>query len=253
MRKCSLFAAAAGLLLPGLARAAVIAVPVTGFNQDVVVDTGAPQGANVQSFTTATMDDGTGNTGGTWYQLGYLTAALTSGLPSGLTVPSATGDGTFTLQPANGSNALLLNDRSPTGTLAFVASLGYGQLAIFDSTGNGSGAISYTINHVGGATETGTFTSSDWFGGTPVAFNASGRINNVVTGATDSVGSANPNVYEHTITVNNPAPVQSISFTRATGGGNTAIFAVSGTAVPEPGSFALVALGGFGLLARRRA
>src|SRR5436190_1484164 len=80
--------------------AALTPVAATGFNQDLVVEVGAPTGASVAANVTATMDNGTAtNTsgsrfGGTYYQTGYVTASPTTGLPSGTTVVSATGQGT---------------------------------------------------------------------------------------------------------------------------------------------------------------
>jgi hypothetical protein len=159
-----------------------------------------------------------------------------SGLPAGMVVTSASGNGTFQLQSEFESNSLLLDNASPAGTLTLAAPSAYRQLAIFDATGSGSGAISYTLHFVGGATETGAFTSPDWFGGAPVAYTATGRVNNVFTGMIDNVGSTNPRLYEHLLTVQNTTGlVQSISLTRATVDGHTAIFALSGNPVPENG------------------
>ena len=247
-------AVAGSVLLPAFASAAVVPVVGSGYNQDLVVDNTATAGTDVSGTVTATMDAGTAKTGGTYYQTGFVTASPTTGLPAGTVVTSATGNGTFALQPANTNNAILLNNATPTGTFTLTTAARYNQLAIYGATGNGSGTITYTINFVDGATETGSFTSGDWFGGSPVAYTTAGRVNNVTTGATDSVGGTNPRVYEHLLTVSNTsANIQSISFSRATANGNTAVFAVSGNPVPEPGTVGLLAVAGLGLLARRRA
>src|SRR5436853_3874475 len=86
-------------LIPLSARAATPLV-VTGFNQDIVVENSAPgAGQNNQVFVNATMDNGTLNTGGTFYQQG--TVGTTGGLPAaGTPVTSLFNpSSTFVFQP----------------------------------------------------------------------------------------------------------------------------------------------------------
>jgi hypothetical protein len=251
--------ACSAALFPAIAEAALLPVPVTGFNQDVVVDANAPLGANVQGFITATMTSGTAKTGATWMEKGYVKALPQGGLPMGTT---ATGNvfipDTFILQPANANNVLMLNDASPSGTLTLVNPAPYSQLVLFNAHEDVSVLglpLNYTIRFVGGATETGQTFSSHWYTNPALsaAYNGSGRVKNVQTGEVDSVGETGPFIYENSIPlVNTGTAVQSIEFFRPAHSGNAVIFAVGGT--PEPGSLALLGVGAsvMGLLRRRR-
>src|SRR2546421_9836292 len=82
------FALAFALLSIALSARAATPLVVTGFNQDIVVENSAPgAGQNNQVFVNATMDNGTLNTGGTFYQQG--TTSTTGGLPAaGTPLPS---------------------------------------------------------------------------------------------------------------------------------------------------------------------
>src|SRR5262249_43879201 len=88
-------------------------ISVSGFNQDVVVDSNP-----LTSSITATMDGGTSKTGTTFYAVGYNAAAPTTGLPMGTALASAANANiTYDLQSATGKNVLLLDDATTTGTL----------------------------------------------------------------------------------------------------------------------------------------
>lgn len=248
---------AAVLLAAGLAsaRAAQIPIGVTGFNQDLVVGVGQTYG---NPPLTATMDAGAGGFGGgvnTWYALGQNTSAPTTGLPMGQVVTSQSDPNTTLIFPTvSGSspNALLI-DSSNSGTLTLSTPAEYSTLALFGSTGSGTNTVSYTLHFAGGSTQTGTVTFPDWFGNSPVAYDANGRING---SGYDSVNSGNPNVYEEQLTsfVDPHLALDSISLSTS-GGGHTGIFALSGTpvSVPEPNSLVLLGAGAMGcFLANRR-
>jgi autotransporter-associated beta strand protein len=205
----------------------------TGFNQKMVVPVGT---TFATSGITATMDGGTAVTGYTWYEVGQNTAAATTGLPMGTTITSTTNaQYQYPLQSSANRNALLLDSGNTTGRFTLTTpTANLATISFLTSTGSAGATpptITATIHYSDGTLDaTGlTFNSPDWFGGTPVAINASGRIN---SNGYDSVGQANPNLYDEFITNPNPTKlVSSIDLSWAVGsngGAHTAIFGIAG-------------------------
>lgn len=237
---------------------------------------------------TATMDAGTNNVGSTstsatWYAQSYNPDAPATGLPSG-TVVSATNSTISYTMPSfvSGNDALLLTGSSTgnisSGTINFASpvSAATTNFSFLTSTGSGTGTLTLTLNLVGGGTfsVTPTVTSPDWFGNTPIAINANGRVNPTNF---DAVNSGNPRLYDETVSTGYAGTAAisgiSIAFSGSSSNSNTAIFAVSGStdgttyspialntnsfnqslvAIPEPAAFGLLGLAGTALLARRR-
>jgi hypothetical protein len=245
------------------ARAAYVPIPLTPgtFNQDMVVEATAVNDptAHYGSAVTASMDGGTTKSGNTWYQIGLNTAAPTTGLPGpGVVTSAADATAGFLLQPYNANNATLLDAASRTATLTALTPAKYSALSLLTSSGNGSGTLSLTLQFAdGGAdiTVPGTVPSPDWFNGTPIAINANGRVV-ATTGVFANVASGNPRLYQENITLPAEAAGRDLSavIINWTGSGtttHTAIFALSGTPVPEPAAIALLGMGALAVLTRR--
>jgi hypothetical protein len=249
----------ASLLLAGSARAAAVPIPVTGFNQDVVVEVGAP--ANATGITSATMDGG--NTGGTWYEQGFNAGALLTGLPAAGTtiISAAAADHSYTFPssygPGNGQagttpNAFVIGQGSGPAIVTLTTPLPYLGLSLIGSAGHGPNTVDYTVTHADATTETGSLVVGDWFNGTPVAFNTNGRVS-VGTGAFDNVNANNPRLYSFDFALSNTtSPVTSLQLSSTSTSSTAAFFALSGTPVPEPTSLCVLAVGGAAMLARRR-
>jgi hypothetical protein len=204
---------------------------VTGFNEDMVVEASAPQ-TGALNATSATMDDGTANTGNTWYEKGYHPRALNTGIPTAGSVltnaPDA--DHSFRFAPSYSANNVLLVDADNGGSFTPATPSNFSALSFLTSAGGGSVVISYVINHSDGSSETGTFVSPDWFNNVPVAYTSRGRVN-VETGGFDTINSDNPRIYAADISVaNTSSPVTRVDLTYSAGTGHAMIFAMSGTA-----------------------
>ena len=238
------------LAVASAAQAAYLPIAVSGFGNDVIL-------ASTDSYSTgltATMDDGTGKTGNTFYEAGYV---ATGGLPAGGLIVSAVDAGhTFQLQSYTANNALMIaipfdsygahTTNQPIGTLTVNQPASYSALSFLVASGSGAGAVGYTINYAAGAAATGTLAVPNWGDVAAGMAVKSGRANS------SGFDNADYGMFQVDVTgLTNTSAITSIDFVNDSLMGNKTIFAVSG-AVPEPTSMAVLGLGGLSLLARRR-
>jgi hypothetical protein len=102
------------------------------------------------------------------------------------------------------------------------------------------------------------YSAGDWFGRDGAGLLGVDRVNVDTTGDPDN-NTTDPRLYETSLDLTqfglSDSPISSITFNFGggdTGGGNTEIFAVSGTVVPEPAAVGLLLVGGMGTLITRR-
>lgn len=219
---------------------AFVPVPLAAgsYNQDMVIEHTAPADP-AGAYTTASMDAGVANTGNGWYERGYNASAPSTGLPpAGSTMTNASAsDHVYTLASSYGSANVAMVDSTHTATLTPASATAFSALSFLTAAGHGPVIFDYTVHHADGSTETGTIVDPDWFNNTPVAFDASGRVD-VVSGSFNSVNTSNPNLYVEDITLTNTASqVTRINLnwdSGNTGSGVAAIFALSGVLPAEP-------------------
>src|SRR6266850_3800198 len=230
------------------ARADFNPVPLasSSFNYDIVVERTAPPA--IGRATTASMDAGTNNTDASWYEIGFNTAAPTTGFPAaGSTFASASAaNHQFTMAPSYATNnAMLIDGIVSNGTWTVTTPAAYTNLSFLTSGGHSGRTIGVLIHHQDGTAERGSFSSPDWFNVASPAYTANGRIN-VQTFLFDSVSSGNPRLYSRDVALTNKtSPVMSIDLTNASlAGGNVGIFAVSG-ATPTSATWTPIAVTGY--------
>jgi hypothetical protein len=224
------------VLLAGLVESVIAApapaimtpVAVTGWNNDLVVESTAV-GPPFTSYATE-MNAGEGNA---FYQTGLPSYAW--GLPpSGLWV-SMVGDGSiFQFQPYTSNNALVLSPDTglTSGTLTLATPAVYAQIAVIAHSGTGTnstGTLTFTFNDSSQLVT--TYNAPDWFNGVSnVAWFGSGRIN--VNSGSDTGGLENPRWYQTTVNLAalmgaTNKPLVSVTFGKAVAK-STAIYAISG-------------------------
>jgi hypothetical protein len=239
--------------------AAFTPIAATGYNQNMIIST-ASGSANI----TATIDGGTTKQGNTFYETGVNPNASAAGVPhAGVFSSENDPNHVFQLQPngAGQNDAVMLDQVNTTGALTLTTPARYSALSLLVAGGNGGATIGYTAHYAGGATQTGTFNIPDWFGNTPFAWDANGRVSlnpdgSINTTDFNATFSQNPRMLQVDLTPTDTVDaLQSINFTwqgTVGNGDEDAIFGISGTAVPEPSSLALLSLGAVGLVVRRR-
>lgn len=236
---------AMALVLAGVAHAKFtpIALNPASFNNDPVIEVGAPVAIN--TTINATIDGGTNKTGNTVYERGYNAAAPATGMPvAGSLVTDATLNHTFRMPPDYHANCAVMVGKNAGGgtpllaggTFTLTTPGTFSGLSFLAIAGNGPVLVGYRIRYADTSTEEGSFSVLDWFNSGVGVFTNSGRVS--MDGGVQNVnGVSAAVVFAADIPVGNPAVnITSIDFFYVGSGanGNTnnngraAIFAVSG-------------------------
>src|SRR5204862_7500441 len=128
------------------------------------------------------------------------------------------------------NNAAFVSSNAPTASLTPVTPVAFPGLSFLTAAGHGPVTVNCTVRHADGTSESKSFVSADWFGNTPIAQLANGRVN-VSSKTVNSVNGSNPRLYAADITlVNVASPITNILLTwqSGSGSGNAAVLAVSG-------------------------
>jgi hypothetical protein len=234
-------------------KAADVPITATGWNRDVIVENtaGLPYTGAAAAF------DVPNNYG--FYESGL--PGSTRGLPaSGSFTSLVDGTTVFGFQPYNQNNVLQLSaSTSSSGTLTLATPGFFSSLSILAAAANSGASQGNLVIHFSDATVSPTlqFNNSDWFFQPNPAIMGFGRIVLTSTSAEDN-GNSYPELYQTTLNLaalglNNRAITSIDFFDLSTDPReSTGIFAISATAVPEPGTAAFFALGAAILLFRRR-
>jgi autotransporter-associated beta strand protein len=207
-------------------------LPLSGFNQDVVVEKGS---ANPQNSVTTAFDNTSKTAGYAFFESGYSGTASGHGLPAagvGFT-SNSNPQTTFQFQPYNSNNVLLLNEgASGTLTIAGNPAIRADSLSFLESAANGASPETITVNFADGTSTSFSESVPDWYTSpmTP-ALITSDRLN--LSNDTIQQTANVPQFFEFDYTLS-PGDagknLQSISFTNnSTVAGNAlGVFAVSG-------------------------
>lgn len=240
--------------LSGSTGGAFTPIGISGYNQDGIVERTTPVNPlPLTNATTVSMDGGTNNTANTWYERGYYNYFTNTGFPpAGSTIDSLAQPDHHYVMPANyaANNAVYIDAANPSANLTIASPATYSALSFLSATANGTVTNQAIMQYADGTSETNTFNSVDWFGNTPYAFVANGRINlNNRTINSDPGRNAtpyNPRLYEAQFALgNNSSPVTNILLrylnpTNSTG--RLVVFAVSATAGAVPPIIASVSV-----------
>ncbi len=226
-------------------RADYIPIPLaqSSFNKDIVVEKTAQPPVGTTPVTTASMDNGSGNTGAGWYERGFNAAAPNSGLPVAGSTFISTNDANhvFQMAPSYQTNNALLVDATTGGAFALITPKACARLSFLTSAGNAQDSpltVNYLVYYLDGSSESGSFDSYDWFKGTntvPIkAVIASGRVADVAASTLtfNNVGTLDPSLYQVDVTLaNTTSPITNIDLSYGASVGanaHAAVFAVSG-------------------------
>jgi hypothetical protein len=210
-----------------------IDLALKSYNEDVVVEKNAP--APVVSVTTGSMEQGTANLGFTWFERGYVKEWPATGLPEAgsLLTSDLLADHQYQLAYSYKSNNVILIDAVRTSALlTFAVATNYAQLSFLTSSGVARNQVAYIVHFEDGTSETGEFTSRNWYNDGEPAWAANGCVN-VTSFVKANLNSYNPRLYSADISLlNSISPISSVELSLADGSGHAAVFAVSGAALP---------------------
>jgi len=229
-------------------------IAVTGYNVDAIVERSRPSFENpLSNATTITMDGGTNNNANTWYEAGYYKAQLNTGFPAaGSTINSLAQPDHHYQMPASYSanDTIFVDNAHTTANVTFATPTTYSALSFLSATANGNVTNQAIMQYADGTTETNSFISRDWFGNTPVAFYANGRMsvdNRTINNDPGRAGTPNnPRLYEAQFALGNTGSVVTnviLTYLNPTNStGRMYVFAVSATAGAVPPIIASVSI-----------
>lgn len=179
------------------------AVPVTGYNADAIVESGVPRYPNpLYTATTVSMDEGTNNFANTWMERGYYPLCPNAGLPApGTIIDSLAQPDHHYQMPASytANNAVYVDYAHTEANLTLVTPNNYSALSFLSGTANGNVTNQVVMQYMDGTQETNTFVSRDWFGNTPYAYTAWGRVDlnrRTINNDPGRSSAQNPRLYE---------------------------------------------------------
>jgi hypothetical protein len=216
-------------------------ISVTGYNADLIVEASATRRENLTTATSASMENGTGNVGRTWYERSYYPSQPNSGLPSpgSLLTNSLAPDHIFIMPPNYASNnALMIDSLLDNGMLTPATPTAFAALSFLCTSGHGPVTNQCVVQHANGLTESNNLVIPDWFDNSPAAFIANGDLN-LNTRMVESLGANNPRLYSVDLPLANTiSPVTSviIIFKGGSANSHSTIFALSGLGAQGTGT-----------------
>ncbi len=206
-------------------------VPATGYNQDLVVETGTAP-ANAVSVTTSTVDSTF-----VWYEKGYNGQA-TTGFPTNNTpfVSATNAAVSFQLQPYNANNVAFIPGGNGSVSLTLATPTAFSTINVLATSANGGAGLVAQLNFADGSTVFTQFSISDWFSttATNTAYTAGGRATRSTGAVSVTAGLGRLFEYDFTLPITSQnIPLASITFLEASGN-QVGVYALSGTAVAVP-------------------
>lgn len=217
--------------MPGVAQP--VQISMTGYNQDIVAN-----GSSTTSTATTSIEFDA-SPGSVLFEDQFYSSSNTPGLPTNRQFANPTTTSRiYNLASYSSSNAVQIPYGSGSTypvTFGATSQIGYGNLYVAASCGNGSLTLGYTVNFSDATTQTGTFTVADWFYTTGASGNALSPVKRLTrtTGAPTVGGDFTLWEYSIPILVGNQTKnVTGITFSYSSGGSSTTkanIMAVAGT------------------------
>jgi len=229
-------------------------IAISGYNADGIVERTVPTNPSpLSAVTTVSMDGGTNNTANTWYETGYYHYFPNTGFPeAGATIASlAQPDHHYQMPPSYAANNAVYIDAVTTqANLTLATPAAYSALSFLSATANGTVTNQAIMQYADGTSETNTFNSVDWFGNTPYAFVANGRVNlnnrSINSDPGRNATPYNPRLYEAQFALGNTvSPLTNVvlNYLNPTNSnGRLVVFAVSATAGAVPAIISTVSV-----------